>query len=461
MAESPENPQTPQQPDQPNPEQPGQGAEPTQASSAQPGRPEELPEMDPAQQSMADALNISFKVLQVVMVGLLIFYAFSNVFTVKANERAIRLTFGQISGAPGEQIIESGNLHFAWPYPIQQVIKFKTSTQDVMIDERFWYELAEGERGQTSEELAQTKSGPLNPEKDGFLLTGDANIVHIQASVTYTVNDPVSFIRNVGDPRDDTSMMRSADDLVRVAAERSVIHTIAGLSADRVYQGLTEEHRRVFRDHLSRTLDELGSGIAVQSVSFDNQAFPFAVRQAFQSALDAENQRQERIVRARQERDRILNELAGEAHEPLWALIQDYQLATAEQDKPALDQLTAELSDAFDDLKIGELPIGGQIAQKINDARSYKTEVVQSLLAEKQVFQAHVDAWDTTPRRLLENNLWQKTREQIFSNAAVETFYMPSGAELYLEGNRDPRFRKAREEAMLAAQEQAQRDAED
>src|SRR5690348_12096254 len=47
-------------------------------------------ELDPAQQSLADALRVSFGVLKAIMVVLLILYAFSGFFSVGNNEVALR-----------------------------------------------------------------------------------------------------------------------------------------------------------------------------------------------------------------------------------------------------------------------------------------------------------------------------------------------------------------------------------
>ena len=51
-------------------------------------------QLDPAQQSLADALRVSFGFLKVAMVILVVFYLFSGFFNVPSREVSVRLRFG-------------------------------------------------------------------------------------------------------------------------------------------------------------------------------------------------------------------------------------------------------------------------------------------------------------------------------------------------------------------------------
>src|SRR5205823_2810086 len=101
---------------------------------------EEAP-LDPASQSLADALRSSFRLLKFVMFGLLILFLFSGVFTVGTNEVAVVTRFGrQRDAAPSEP-----GLHFAWPYPIDSVIKVNKGLRTTEID-AFWLKLSEADK---------------------------------------------------------------------------------------------------------------------------------------------------------------------------------------------------------------------------------------------------------------------------------------------------------------------------
>jgi hypothetical protein len=99
----------------------------TAASQTNPvsGGPGLDPALDPAQQSLAEALRVSFGILKVAMLALLVAYAFSGTFSVGSNEVALRLRFGDYVGAPGERVLERGT-YLAAPFPLEQVIKVDT-----------------------------------------------------------------------------------------------------------------------------------------------------------------------------------------------------------------------------------------------------------------------------------------------------------------------------------------------
>jgi hypothetical protein len=51
--------------------------------------------MDPANQSLAEALKISFRIVQLAMVVLAALFVFSGFQTVEENEKGIRVTLGK------------------------------------------------------------------------------------------------------------------------------------------------------------------------------------------------------------------------------------------------------------------------------------------------------------------------------------------------------------------------------
>ena len=113
----------------------------TAASQTNPvsGGPGLDPALDPAQQSLAEALRVSFGILKVAMLALLVAYAFSGTFSVGSNEVALRLRFGDYVGAPGERVLERGT-YLAAPFPLEQVIKVDTRPMTLTLDREFWYE---------------------------------------------------------------------------------------------------------------------------------------------------------------------------------------------------------------------------------------------------------------------------------------------------------------------------------
>ena len=91
--------------------------------------------LDPAQQSLAEALRLSFGVLKFFMVVLIALFLFSGVFSVREQEMAVRLRFGRILGLPGQQVLKPGGPYFSLPYPFEQVIVVPVAPQQIQIDQ--------------------------------------------------------------------------------------------------------------------------------------------------------------------------------------------------------------------------------------------------------------------------------------------------------------------------------------
>ena len=155
------------------------------------------PALDPAQQSLSEALRVSFGILKIVMVVLLIAYAFSGTFSVGSNEVALRLRFGNYVGSPGQRVLERGT-YLAAPFPIEQIVKVDTRPSTLLLEDEFWFETTKNDSGLTRSQLQFQKAGPLHPLRDGSLITGDSNIVHAKWALTWRITDPVAYLTNIG-----------------------------------------------------------------------------------------------------------------------------------------------------------------------------------------------------------------------------------------------------------------------
>src|SRR5260221_13044460 len=71
---------------------------------------------DPANQSLSDAIRITFRILQGAMLILAVLYLLSGLQFVKEGEQGIRLLFGQISAAK----LEPG-LQYSLPFPLGEL----------------------------------------------------------------------------------------------------------------------------------------------------------------------------------------------------------------------------------------------------------------------------------------------------------------------------------------------------
>ncbi|MBI1336956.1 MAG: hypothetical protein GC164_08345 [Phycisphaera sp.] len=382
------------------------------------------PVLDPAQAALSDALRVCFTLLKFVMLALFVIYLFSGVFNVSQQQRAIRVFFGQIVGQEGKQVLEPGGPYLSLPFPLMKVVRIPVAPQDMAIDDAFWYSTKPGEGGQDQ---------PLNPEKDGSLITGDANIIHAQWDLTYQVTDPVAFARNVGSDE-------AARQLVRSVVIESIIRSVAGVLADEASKGnIRADEARVSANN---TLREIGAGIEVSLLKAREPRFPQSVQPAFEAVINADTRRGQLVTDAYRKREEMLLETAGQGYEALWKLVHGYERAFASGNKEQAQALTTRIDKTLDTLTVTDpdsgqaVSIGGQVAQLMYDAQSYKSNVVQRIKSEADAFSRLRDQWKDN-RQVLEEVYLAQARSAVLS-AAKETFWVPASGQVYLELNRDP-----------------------
>lgn len=399
-----------------------------------------LDQLDPAQQSLAEALRVSFGILKLAMVGILIAYGMSGIFSVGSNEVALRLRFGDYVGAPGERVIERGT-YFAAPFPIEQVIKVDTRPASLALERQFWYEIVEDNMGQAR----AGRSGPLNPLRDGSLLTGDMNIAHARWTVNYRVTDPVAFVTNVGD-------RPLAADIVSCAAQQGIVQATAQISAEQFLKGIV--NREAALAIAQRRLDDMKTGISIEQLVLDKVSAPMSVVGSFDAVTTAEADRGQKIVAAQQDRARILGEIAGEAADALIALVETYEKATESRDAAAAADAERAIDEAIAALQVGDSKIGGEVARRISAAKTYRTQIVEQVKGDRDTFERMLPQFDESPRIVM-SRMWEDAREQILTGD-VETFYTGPG-NLMLKMNRDPARQKERQQKQLKDLKQEQK----
>lgn len=398
-------------------------------------------QLDPAQQSLADALRVSFFVLKLVMALMVVLYLGTNIFSVASQEVAVRLRFGKIVGEGDARVIRPGGPYFAMPYPFEQVLRIPTSSQQVELVREFWWDIPTGD----PLGVGAAKMTPLNPEHDGANITGDKNIVHTKWSVTYHIENPVDFVTNVNDNE-------LANRLIVNATQEGVFFALARLEADQVIRSQVNSEKAL--DHTQKILDGMQTGLKIDRLQMTHSAMPGPVKEAYKAVLDAESEKAKNLEAAQQDHDRIMGETAGEAHRPLWKLIREYDRAYAKGDAQEIRQRDEQLDQIFRDLRLpqdlGAVAVSGKVAETINEARNYKNSIVANLRAEANTFQSFYGVYkgNESMRRIVIGRLTQDFREAVFTGD-VETIRLPGSAAKYIELNRDPIVNAKRQEDQL------------
>lgn len=180
MAEPTDQPQAPSPaPDAAPPPEPGAGAG-------------EERFVDPAGEHLAGALRTSFRLLGATMVvGVLAFLAMGFDF-VQPGEVAIRSVFGKVVGTTPE------GLAYNWPEPIGRIDKVKVGERTFTVQD-FWMNETKEDQLQPDLRKREAPRGGLRPGYDGFLLTGDRNVLHLRLKCTWVV-DRTGYELAFGDP---------------------------------------------------------------------------------------------------------------------------------------------------------------------------------------------------------------------------------------------------------------------
>ncbi|MEM9109334.1 MAG: SPFH domain-containing protein [Planctomycetota bacterium] len=369
--------------------EPPQDPNPTSPPPVQ--KPAEEPGLDAAQQSLSDALRVSFRVLKVVMVLLMIVYVFSGVFRVDEKNTAVRYRFGEEIGTYGP------GWHFGLPFPIEQIVMVPSNTQTIRLNESFWYNNPED---QAPEALAMQ---PLNPLNDSFLITGDTNVIHVQFGVNYVI-DPErvdDYLRNIG-------TIDRANEMVQTAVEQAMIHYVATANVEDIITRGSFKTQTI-ADLTQTVLNDLAAGITIQQVLIDNnnQSMPNQVRQAYVGVTQAQADKAKTIQEARRQSNQILGETAGGAHTELLTMIRAYEWSLAGDLDGLAAALRSVLNKSLTELRLPSAQVMEAIdayQQAATDAvgtvdESLQTQLEASTTSLMQVLEAQADA-DPTGKRI-------------------------------------------------------------
>jgi membrane protease subunit HflK len=295
-----------------------------------------------------------FFVVLIVIVALA-FWLFQAIYTVQPDELAVELRFGK----PKDEISEPG-LHFhLWPIET--------------------YEKAEIVEKQTNIGAQGSRTGT-----QGLMLTGDQNIVNVQFSVLYRVDNPRDYLFNVQNP----------DSMVQQISESAIREVVGRRPAQDVFRDNRAVIAQDVRTIIQQTLDEYKAGIQINAVSIEDAAPPREVADAF-----------DEVQRAEQDEDRFVEE-----------------------------------ANQYSNQKLGQAR--GEAAQIREDAAAYKNRIVQEAEGEAQRFVSVYDEYVKAPE-VTRKRLYLEAMEEVLKN--TKKVIVESGQDIvpYLPLNELTRSRGA------------------
>jgi membrane protease subunit HflK len=384
------------------------------------------------------------------MIILILAFLASGFETVGSDEQAIVLRFGKIRGVGENRLLDPG-AHWILPYPIDEIIKIPVKTKVNLAINSFWYFQTRDDM--LSEARPRVRPGMgLRPLLDGYCLTrserdaetpagsdgSDYNIVHTKWQLTYQIDDPERFFRNIH-VKDVTPGEIYFD---VITGEQGVKPLMENLLEDAVVTAMVNytideaiSSRKKIPTHVAslvqEKLDEIESGIKVESVQLTNSEPPPHTRDAFEASTVASQTSQRVVTEAKTYATNTLNAAAGPVAERLYAALYDESIDDQERDR-----LWADL--------------GGTARAKVADAQAYQTRVVETAKANADYLQRLLPEYKKRPK-LVTQKIYLDAIRRIFANA--EEKYFVQGAEGDKEGeirvniNRDPLLKRKKKEA--------------
>ena len=411
-------------------------------------------ELDAAGKSLSEALRISFIILKVIMIVLVIGFLASGFKTVGSNEQALVLRFGEIRGV-GEKRLLGPGAHWIFPYPIDEIIKIPVETTVHLSINTFWY-TERPEDMLSGQERRVRPDTPLDPLKDGYCISrgekqdettadsegSDYNLVHSKWQLTYQINDPERFFRNVyvanvgpGDVYFDV-ITGSIEPLLIDLFEGAVVTAMVDYTIDEAISSQDRIPGHV-RSLLQDKLDRIQSGIKVVSVQLTRSEPPRQVKPAFEASTVASQKSEKAITEARTYAETTLNEAAGPVAEELFAALHD---DTVEEQRREF--LWSQLA--------------GKAQEKLGDAREYATKVVENARANVDYLESLLPEYRQRPKLVLQR-IYLDALETILNNGEekfiVQTTEGTKGTELRVHLSRDASLKPKKTEEQEEAQE--------
>lgn len=207
--------------------------------------------------------GIGIGLVVALIVGL---WMLTGFYKVEEAERGVILRFGA-----HVETVEKG-LHWHWPTPIESVEKVN---------------------------VAERRQVPYK----ATVLTQDENIIDLQGSLQYKIDNAEKFLFNVRNP--EMSLNHAIESAIRLSVGQSKMDFI-------ITEGRNEIAFRIQRT-VQDIVDQYGTGISIIEVNIQDVNPPKPVRQAFQDVIQAREDKQRTINEAEAYRNEVLPKARGAA----------------------------------------------------------------------------------------------------------------------------------------------------
>ena len=245
-----------------------------------------------AKKNLSRTLAVSILAAVVLLTGLL------GIYRVNEGEEAILLTFREMTDKKGPGLY--------WRVPFIQTVD-KVSTAQI-------HTLELGFRTQTGHTVTDP-SGYIDVADEALMLTGDDNLVRVEAVCQYSVKDAQSYLYEVDNP----------SGTMLLAFETALRRNIQNKALDDALLNKATIEQEVIPD-FQRMLDSYGIGVTVREIRIQNITVPGEVNAAYEDVNNANNEKTRKLDEA----ERYANEVLPAARSEAYQMVQEAEAYKAE-----------------------------------------------------------------------------------------------------------------------------------
>lgn len=226
----------------------------------------------------------------IVVILLAVLVLLNSYYTVEPEETAVVQRFGRFIHKA-----EAG-LHFKIPFGIDRVTKVVTGR---VLQREYGY--------RTVQPGVRSRFMEKGYEEEATMLSGDLNVVNIQWTVQYKVEDPEAFLFKVKE------VEGTLDDI-----SESVVRRIVGNRyADEVLTVGRASVAELARTEIQQILDVYRTGLRIITVKLQNANPPDPVKAAFNEVNEARQEKERMINEAQQVYNQKIPKAMGEARQSI------------------------------------------------------------------------------------------------------------------------------------------------
>ena len=219
----------------------------------------------------ADILTSVTKCFLVFVSVVIVWLCLSGIRVVKSGEVAIVLRFGKLVGNTYEEQIHEPGLLLAFPYIIDEVVTIPTeSVLETLVTTHY------------------TSGNMTTLRNNGYVITGDQNIVVLSAAVKYIVSDPIAYALYINE----------MDSLINGFVSNSMIEEAAFRTADQLLTTEKDKFGATILEKSQEKLDMIEAGVSIKSIELTTVSMPAEVRDIYNQVNAVQVQKSTAIEQA-------------------------------------------------------------------------------------------------------------------------------------------------------------------